>query len=167
MMKFIENKDGTEIDSATAKSMRTHARALWRTFYEEGNAPDKWGNATSKVCTTFFQEMEAKFPVLCYCDDNWKTNHIATLIYSTWYPKYHESMSSGGGQRLKKRTKTSGVNSSINGTSDDSESPPPEERDTAMVNSDAVGDEETESQGGQHAPGSTQRPRPRPLRDPL
>ena len=43
--------------------------------------------------------------------------------------------------------KTSGANSSIDGTSDDLESPPPEERDTAMVNSDAVGDEVSPAPG--------------------
>ena len=164
-MKYVEDRDGNEIGISTAKSIKASARALWRGFYGSGIAPSKWGNATNEVRDIFFREMEKKFPVLRYCEDNWKVNYIATTLYSTWYPRYHENMVLyGSNPPPKKRVKTPGATRPTDRTLD--KSPPPEEWDDSDT-------EEIESESSRFIQDDpslsvlTQRPRPRPLRDSL
>jgi len=124
-----------------------------------------WRNATNEVHNIFFQKMERKFPVLHYCEDNWKVNYIMSTLYSTWYLCYHNNMVLyGSNPPPKKCVKIPGATRPTNRTLD--KSPPPEEWDDSDT-------KEIESKSSQFiqddlSPSvSTQRPQPRLLRDPL
>jgi hypothetical protein len=173
---YIDHEDGMPIDSDTAIAMRRLARSIWSSFYSCGIAPVKWGDATKEVRDEFFREMEARWPVLRYCDSNWKTNHIATLNYPQWYKEFCKKMRSGHGgqdgeQHPKKRAKTSGATKPIDDTSDGTSPEEHTDSGSALMHRDLTGVEETESTQfvQDHQPPSVppQRPRPRPLRDPL
>lgn len=166
MMRFIENEDGTLIVGSTAREIRYLARAIWRGFYALGTAPRKWGDATNDVRQSFFQQMEARWPVLRYCSNNWKTDHLATLLYSTWYPKYNKKMRAqaveDGREHPTKRARTCTSAEPVEGPQD-----MPllhEEEDTTPPHNNLICDEETGfAQEDQRPLASTQRP----LIDPL
>jgi hypothetical protein len=91
MMLFIEHEDGMSISRSMASQVQVYARSIWRGFYGRGRAPIKWGNASREVHEEFFHKMEVKWEVLQYCENNWKTNKIATIFYSPWYINYSKS----------------------------------------------------------------------------
>jgi hypothetical protein len=55
--------------------------------------------------------MEKQWPVLHYCENGWKSNCLASAIYSQWYKTYHMKMLSEGKkkkeeERDQKKVKT-------------------------------------------------------------
>jgi hypothetical protein len=140
MMLYIEHKDGMPIDGTLAAQIREYARSIWRDLYRRGKAPEKWSDAFKKVREEYFCEMEERWEVLRYCNNHWKVNKLATALYSIWYNQYH-----------KKIAKTQGGNPH--------EGHPNQKARTSSV--DLEDSPESEDQG------SSSRPKPRPLRDPL
>jgi hypothetical protein len=55
-------------------------------------APEKWGDMTMSVKQDYIRDMELKWGILQYCENHWKANAIATLIYSQWYHTYNKRM---------------------------------------------------------------------------
>jgi len=92
MMLYIEDANGSPIDSNIASGMRDFARCIWRSLYERGIAPESWGKATKEVRDEFCREMETEYFVLRLCDNHWKANALATTIYSQWYRTYNKKM---------------------------------------------------------------------------
>ena len=82
---FIENANGTPITGTLAAEMREHTRSIWRGLHKKNAALEKWGNASNKIHEQYYYEMESKFYPLCLCDNHWKSQAIATGIYSKWY----------------------------------------------------------------------------------
>lgn len=82
---FIENADGTPITGTLAAEMREHARSIWRGLHKKNAAPEKWGDASNEIREQYYHEMESKFYPLRLCDNHWKSQAIATGIYSQWY----------------------------------------------------------------------------------
>ncbi|KAH9954904.1 hypothetical protein BC827DRAFT_1158514 [Russula dissimulans] len=149
-----KHEDRTPVDGMMASNIRDLARALWRDIYQSGHAPDTWGSMTNEVRNNFYQEVEMTWPVLHFCDNHWKTNQIATTLYSQWYGTYHKKL-----QQPKKCAKTSGAMEPTDDTLD--ESIPPEELDNTVsppIHGNLISNEEAMS---------TRSPRLRPLRDPL
>lgn len=85
MMLFIQNADGTPICGAVAGSMRDFARSIWRGLHSRNAAPEKWGDASKDVRDGYYHEMENEFYPLRLCDNHWKAQAIATIIYSQWH----------------------------------------------------------------------------------
>ena len=92
MMLFLQNKDGTPVNGIEAAYIRDFTRAIWRGLYLRGMAPETWGDASLDVKNDYIFEMEKKWEVLRYCENNWKANTIATLIYSQWYHVFDSKM---------------------------------------------------------------------------
>jgi hypothetical protein len=47
---------------------------------------------TREVEEKFICEMEKDWPVLCYCENHWKTRAFATAYYSPWYTPLNRKM---------------------------------------------------------------------------
>jgi hypothetical protein len=65
--------------------MHRFARELWASLNTVGKVLKTWGKVDAGVVAQYRNEMEQKFPELCLCDNNWKSDFIATLNYPSWY----------------------------------------------------------------------------------
>ncbi len=82
---FIENTDGTMVDGFIVGHMRYEAKHVWKKMYEKyGAFGHPWKNVTPKYQEEFWNEIEAKFPVLRLCDSHYKADSFATTDYSHW-----------------------------------------------------------------------------------
>ncbi len=88
MMQYIENADGSPISGDYAAEMREFTRSIWRGLDKRKAAPEKWGDATKDVRKHFYFEMEKEFYMLRLCENHWKSQAIATAIYSQWCRVY-------------------------------------------------------------------------------
>ena len=88
MMQFIQNDDGTTIDGTLAAEMREFARSLWRGFHSRNATPEKWGDTSKDIREEYYHQMENEFFPLRLCDNHWKSQAIATSIYSQWHGYY-------------------------------------------------------------------------------
>ena len=79
---YIEEVDGTPFSSATIAKIRHLARSIWIGAFQRGKAPKTWGNASKELRDEYFYEMESHWGILCYCQNHWKANTLATLAYS-------------------------------------------------------------------------------------
>ncbi|KAI9433274.1 hypothetical protein H4582DRAFT_2082423 [Lactarius indigo] len=88
MMQYIENADGTPITGDVAAEIWDYACSLWRQLDKCKAAPEKWGNTLKDIRENYYFEMESKFYVLRLCENHWKSQAIATAIYSQWYNRF-------------------------------------------------------------------------------
>lgn len=84
-LRFIEDEEGNIIDGFRATAMRRFARELWAGLNSVGKAPKTWGKVDATVAAQYRNEMERRFSELRLCDNNWKSDYIATLNYPSWY----------------------------------------------------------------------------------
>ncbi|KAG6912857.1 hypothetical protein DXG01_011518, partial [Tephrocybe rancida] len=85
MAQFVEDEDGNVVSGYVATQIRQHARALWNALVSRNAHPPSWGKATADVSRQYRDEMKFKFPVLAFCDNDWKAEQIATDNYPSWY----------------------------------------------------------------------------------
>ena len=133
MMLYIEDANGKPIDGNIAGGMRELARSIWRSFYEQGIAPETWGQATMEVRDEYCQEMESKYPVLRFCDNHWKANAIATAIYSQWHQTYNRKMKPCLDNNSSSEGDGSDGNNSDNDACNRSDGPPRKKARTTIV----------------------------------
>ena len=81
-MQFLEDADGTLVNGTLAHDIRSFAKSIWRGFYDRGMAPKTWGSMSRAVEDEYIREMETRWPLLRYCDNHLKVNHLATQTYS-------------------------------------------------------------------------------------
>lgn len=63
--------------------IRTNNRSGWD--LEALGAPMKWGDASVKIAQVYRKHMYSWFPILQFCELNWKVDHISTDSYPSWY----------------------------------------------------------------------------------
>ncbi|KAI9442695.1 hypothetical protein H4582DRAFT_2073289 [Lactarius indigo] len=88
MMLYIENADGTPVNGAVAAEIREFARSIWRGLHTRNAAPERWGDASKEIKEHYYHDMEVKYEVLRYCEGHWKSQAVATAIYSQWYGNF-------------------------------------------------------------------------------
>jgi len=91
-MQFIEYANGTPVSGTLAHDIRSFAKSIWQGFYNRGMTPETWGSMSRAVEDEYICKMETKWPMLCYCDNHWKVNFLATQTYSQWYCQYDDKM---------------------------------------------------------------------------
>ena len=172
-MTYIEEPDGRAISGRRTAEIREFARSIWRDLYSRGLAPKKWHDAPRRVQDEYAHEMERHWPVLQYCDNQWKAQYLATKTYPQWYKWYHKKMSDANDTELdepaddsepdepaQKRCKT---------TNEGSESDPTSEAVQVLLDGDTnIATSSWLENDVQEGPTvGTSRPRARPLKDPL
>ena len=171
-MTYIEEPDGRAISGRRAAEIREFARSIWRDLYSRGLAPQKWRDAPRRVQDEYACEMERHWPVLQYCDNQWKAQYLATKTYPQWYKWYHKKMSDANDTEpdkpaddsepdkpAQKRCKT---------TNEGSESDPTSEAVQVLLDGDTnIATSSWLEDDVQKGPTvGTSRPRARPLKDP-
>ncbi|KAJ7786921.1 hypothetical protein B0H14DRAFT_2629987 [Mycena olivaceomarginata] len=81
MFWFIEDEDGNSIPGQRAKAARDQARKIWRYLDRSGRLPDCWNEADTVASSYYNGEMRCFFPELQLCENDYKANRIATLIF--------------------------------------------------------------------------------------
>ena len=169
---FIEDTDGELIGGKEVSDIRAHARSLWKDFYARGIAPKKWSDAPRSLIDEYSRDMEEHWPVLQYCANHWKANHIATLAYSQWYKYYHRKISANQvteqkGPAQKKLKKT--VDSDDNDIQMDPETDTTHDSDASDEDRSTTLPSQLDKDIREGPTRDTSRPRARPLRlgDPL
>ncbi|KAG6905298.1 hypothetical protein DXG01_003590 [Tephrocybe rancida] len=80
-----DSSDGRE-GTTRGKSCTAKGEMSWHDSLVSRNAhPPSWGKATTDVSRQYRNEMKFRFPVLAFCDNNWKVEQIATNNYPSWY----------------------------------------------------------------------------------
>ena len=85
---YLENADGTLVDSDQIADMSRKARMLWRTLDEDGLAPPTFGQMMPKAFEYFSRMMLADeaHNFLLLCDDGeWKLREWSTRLYPSWH----------------------------------------------------------------------------------
>lgn len=81
MFWLIEDEDGNPIPGQRAKAARDQARKIWRYLDRSGRLPDCWNEADTVASSYYTGEMRCFFPELQLCENDYKANRIATLIF--------------------------------------------------------------------------------------
>jgi len=89
--KYLEQTNGTPIGGRQAADIRAYARSIWIDFDKRNVAPRKWSHAPRSLQDEYVRDMETQWPVLHYCENHWKVQHIATNNYPQWYKNRHMS----------------------------------------------------------------------------
>jgi len=169
MMLYIEKEDGMPVDGSIAGAIWDDARSIWQGFYNLEMAPEKWGDASKEVRDVFVHEIEKSWFILCLCDNHWKTNTVATSIYSQWYCNY---------DKRKKGTKDNAqscdepkVSAKMQSTTPEEpcdSSPPPARSAPTQTHQMSFNEDIDEDIAKPSAPqAAASRPRPRPIQNPL
>lgn len=80
--RFLQDHDGALISNQRLAAMSTEARGIFEEMVIEKAAPLKWASkVTAKQRHCFCVRMQAKFKELRYCEDGWKANQLAILLY--------------------------------------------------------------------------------------
>ncbi|KAJ3861226.1 hypothetical protein EV359DRAFT_66656 [Lentinula novae-zelandiae] len=87
-MTWIERRDGTIVDGHYATAVRKVGYALLFDFDLQGIAPTQWQHASLEVKTRWDTEMIRQFPELGYCANNWKSQAVASYIFSGWNKRH-------------------------------------------------------------------------------
>jgi hypothetical protein len=82
---YIEDENGHPVDGHRLTAIRKVARAIWNKFADIGQAPTTWGKANSTFITEYRREMRHQFPELRLCENDWKSELLATENYPSWY----------------------------------------------------------------------------------
>ena len=84
-MQYVEGENGEPVDGHVATEIRRYARSIWVHIANTYGAPQKWGDAGVKVSQIYRQHMCTRFPILQFCELDWKADLIATDNYPSWY----------------------------------------------------------------------------------
>ncbi|KAJ7760061.1 hypothetical protein DFH07DRAFT_771949 [Mycena maculata] len=102
-MCFVQSEDGKVIDGHQATRIRDLAHQLWGELGAHGLAPSSWQKGTRDIQDHVYAEVGKKYPEMRLCRDDWKTKHMATAIYSSWYSSFTTVTNEAGKRvRLKK-----------------------------------------------------------------
>ncbi|KAF8230703.1 hypothetical protein L208DRAFT_1280553, partial [Tricholoma matsutake] len=88
MMVYTEDENSKVVDGHVASEIQTYAQSVWvhmANIYGAPRAPMKWGDASVKIAQVYRKHMYSWFPILQFCELNWKVDHISTDSYPSWY----------------------------------------------------------------------------------
>jgi hypothetical protein len=169
-MKYIETEDGTPISGRQAAAIREYTRDLWKDFYQRGLAPQKWSNASKGVKDKYVQDMEETFKVLRYCDNHWKSHHLATKNYPQWYKHYHFNKKQDDSKDVKPTRRSSKKQKVAIDKEGDETGDGQSNANTDMTSEasdEAASPSSLNVQTRDGPAGGSSRPKPRPLANPL
>ncbi|KAF7363169.1 hypothetical protein MVEN_00669400 [Mycena venus] len=84
-MRYVQDADGVTIDGFRATAIRGLATKLFVMAEASGVAPPTWNKGSLEFQSKFSAEICQKFPEMGLCANDWKVQHMATKMYSSWY----------------------------------------------------------------------------------
>ena len=105
-MRYIQHENGNLIDGWRGMEIRRYARLIFVGFAMEGKLFHSWvegADATSR--TSYYHDMVARFPEVGLCKLDWKSEQIASEIYSQWCTHWinKQEVEKSKGKTLSKR----------------------------------------------------------------
>ena len=84
-MRYIKHENGDIIDGWRGTDIRRYARSIFVGFALEGKLFPSWvKGADAATHTNYYRQMVARFPKVGLCELDWKSEQIASEIYSQW-----------------------------------------------------------------------------------
>ncbi|KJA14337.1 hypothetical protein HYPSUDRAFT_208793 [Hypholoma sublateritium FD-334 SS-4] len=84
-MRYLQHENGDIIDGWRASDIRRYARSIFVGFALQGKTFSSWVEGVDAGSrTTFYRDMVARFPEVGLCELDWKSEQIASEIYSQW-----------------------------------------------------------------------------------
>ncbi|KAJ7279616.1 hypothetical protein C8J57DRAFT_1712596 [Mycena rebaudengoi] len=84
-MLYVTDVDGVAIDGYRCTAIRNFALKLFLEMAANGLAPTSWQKGTLSTARAFSAAICQSYPEMGYCADDWKVQHMATNMYSSWY----------------------------------------------------------------------------------
>ncbi|KAK6987978.1 hypothetical protein R3P38DRAFT_2418078, partial [Favolaschia claudopus] len=81
---FITDVKGASPSSDRLKTIRRLTFAFFFELQQENSLPETWGKASLTIKHRFRAIIESAIPELRLCADQWKTEKLASITYSTW-----------------------------------------------------------------------------------
>jgi hypothetical protein len=84
-MRYLQHENGNVIDGWRASDIRRYARSIFVGFALQGKVFQSWVegvDAASRI--SYYRDIEARFPEVGLCELDWKSEQIASEIYSQW-----------------------------------------------------------------------------------
>lgn len=84
-MRYIQHENGEVIDGWRASDIRRYARSIFVGFALQGKVFQSWVEGVDAASrTSYYRDMVARFPEVGLCELDWKSEQIASEIYSQW-----------------------------------------------------------------------------------
>ena len=84
-MHYIQHENGDIIDGWRATEIRRYARLIFVGFAMDGKVFPSWVEGVDVTSrNNYCRHMVTRFPELGFCDLDWKSEQIASEIYSQW-----------------------------------------------------------------------------------
>ncbi|KAJ7789223.1 hypothetical protein B0H14DRAFT_2627432 [Mycena olivaceomarginata] len=89
-MCYVKDADGVVVNGFRATEIRGLATKLFA-LLANGAAPASWNKGSLELQSKFSAEICRKFPEMGFCANDWKVQHMATRMYSSWYRTHTNS----------------------------------------------------------------------------
>jgi hypothetical protein len=84
-MRYLQHENGDVIDGWRASDIRRYARSIFVGFAMQGKVFQSWVEGVDAVSrTSFYRDLAARYPEVGLCELDWKSEQIASDIYSQW-----------------------------------------------------------------------------------
>lgn len=84
-MRYLQHENGEIIDGWRASDIRRYARSIFVGFAFEGKVFHSWVEGVDAASrTSYYRDMLTRFPEVGFCELDWKSEQIASDIYSQW-----------------------------------------------------------------------------------
>ncbi|KAF8957137.1 hypothetical protein BDZ97DRAFT_1924867 [Flammula alnicola] len=84
-MRYLQHENGKVIDGWRASDIRRYARSIFVGFALQGRVFQSWVEGVDAASrTSYYCDMVARFPEVGLCELDWKSEQIASEIYSQW-----------------------------------------------------------------------------------
>ena len=84
-MRYLQHENGDIIDGWRASDIRRYARSIFVGFALQGKVFQSWVEGVDAASrTSYYRDMVARFPEVGLCELDWKSEQIASEIYSQW-----------------------------------------------------------------------------------
>ena len=99
-MRFLQHENGDIIDGWRASDIRRYARSIFVGFALQGKVFHSWVEGVDAASrTSYYRDMAARFPEVSLCELDWKSEQIASDIYSQWRSNWLNKQE--GGEKMK------------------------------------------------------------------
>ena len=84
-MRYLQHENGDVVDGWRASDIRRFARSIFVGFALQGKVFQSWVEGVDAASrTSCYRDMVARFPEVGLCELDWKSEQIASEIYSQW-----------------------------------------------------------------------------------
>jgi hypothetical protein len=104
---YLEHRDGKQFTQPQYDRFRDVMYGVFSTCNLNGLAPRRWGSVDDDSWTRIKNRVYLEYPMLRYCEDDWKLHRWCTAHYPRWQHGYYEErQAKKKARRSKNKTTT-------------------------------------------------------------